>query len=53
MIEQFSDDKLKKKVIESFIKGETSRCKHLIFQMDNKRLIEHQGYSLNEVFKRI
>ena len=57
MIEQLSDDKLKKKVIESFIKGETSRetskTKHLNFQMDNKGLIEHQGYSLNEVFKRM
>ena len=48
MIEQLSDDKLKRKVIETFIKGETSnetsrnnRNKHLDFQMNNKCIIEH------------
>ena len=34
-------------------KLETSKKKHHSFQMDDNSFISHQGYSLNEVFKRM
>ena len=53
LIDQISNKKLKKRIIESCINEESSNSRSAEDKIDNYGIIKNEGYSLTKVFKRM